>query len=64
VGAVCEALGRVSQMALDLPELAEVDMNPVIVTSQGVNVVDIKIRVVPHPVPSRHLRSLHRSIWR
>ena len=49
VEAVKTALLRVSTMIEDLPELAEMDMNPVKVgqPGAGVRVVDARIRVMP-----------------
>ncbi len=35
----------VAQLALDVPDLAELDLNPVIVTADGVACVDAKVRV-------------------
>jgi acyl-CoA synthetase (NDP forming)/GNAT superfamily N-acetyltransferase len=59
-GALIDLLHRVGQLADAVPEIAELDLNPVIVTSTGAFVVDAKIRVAP-PVPepdpySRRLR--------
>jgi|AMFO01.1.fsa_nt_gi Acyl-CoA synthetase (NDP forming) len=49
VDAVAETLLRVSAMVEDLPEIAEMDLNPVLVgpPGAGVTVVDARIRVVP-----------------
>ncbi len=51
VDAVREALLRVSAMVEDLPELAELDLNPVKVArpGEGLTVVDARIRVRPVP---------------
>jgi len=50
VAAVKEALLRVSAIIEDLPEMVEMDMNPVKVgrPGDGVRVVDARIRVRPH----------------
>jgi len=41
---------RVAAMANDVPELAELDLNPVIVGADGVVAVDVKVRLAPaHP---------------
>ena len=54
---------RAAAMAADIPELAELDMNPVIVNADGAIAVDIKVRLQSAPAPSdplaRHLREVH-----
>ena len=57
VPALKEALLRVSAMIDELPEIAEMDLNPVKVLppGQGLRVVDLRIRV--RPVPQRWLPS-------
>lgn len=48
--AVADLLHRVSRLADDLPQIAELDLNPAIATPGGVTVVDARIRVaVRHP---------------
>jgi hypothetical protein len=47
VEALEELLLRVGQLADSLPEVAEMDCNPVIVSPDAVTVVDVKIRPVP-----------------
>jgi acyl-CoA synthetase (NDP forming) len=47
--AVQDLLLRVSQLAEDLPELAELDLNPVIAGPGGCVVVDARIRLAPPP---------------
>ena len=43
---------RMSAMATDLPEIAEVDCNPVIVLDRGAAVVDARVHVrLPRPRP-------------
>jgi hypothetical protein len=50
---------RVSALAADVPELAELDLNPVVVQEQGVVVVDAKMRLAPPvAVPDEHVRRL------
>ncbi len=62
VAALEDLLLRVGRLADEIPELAEMDLNPVIVHEQGVVAVDAKIRVAavtPGPPPElRRLRSL------
>jgi acyl-CoA synthetase (NDP forming) len=47
VAAVADLLHRVSRLADDVPQIAELDLNPAIATPGGVTVVDARIRVVP-----------------
>ncbi|MGA7987913.1 MAG: GNAT family N-acetyltransferase [Candidatus Dormiibacterota bacterium] len=47
VSAVEEVLLRIARLADDMPQLAEMDLNPVIATQRGAVVVDARIRVVP-----------------
>ena len=52
----------VGQLALDVPETSEMDLNPVITTSNGAACVDVKIRLSPVTMPTdagipRRLRS-------
>jgi acetyl coenzyme A synthetase (ADP forming)-like protein len=46
---VQDLLLRVSQLAEDLPELAELDLNPVIAGPDGCLVVDARVRLAPPP---------------
>jgi acetyl coenzyme A synthetase (ADP forming)-like protein len=54
VGAVEDALLRVSALAEDLPAVAELDLNPLTVHERGALVLDARIRVEP-PLPPRPL---------
>ena len=47
-GAVRDTLLRVSQLADDLPQVVELDLNPVIARPDGVVAVDARIRVTSH----------------
>lgn len=50
---------RVAQLAQDHPEVAEMDINPVICGPWGVSAVDVKIRVAPvRPRPDTTVRRL------
>jgi acetate---CoA ligase (ADP-forming) len=49
VDALEQLLLRVGRLAEELPEVAELDCNPVIASPDGVTVVDVKVRVVPLP---------------
>jgi acyl-CoA synthetase (NDP forming) len=47
VGAVEELLLRIGRLAEDVPELAELDCNPVVASPSGAVVLDVKLRVEP-----------------
>lgn len=47
--ALYDVLVRVGQMAADLPELAELDINPLLVDSAGVVALDARMRLEPLP---------------
>jgi acyl-CoA synthetase (NDP forming) len=60
-----DLLLRVGQLATDLPELVELDLNPVLAMPDGALAVDVKVRLAPavaddpyqrrlSPAPSRH----------
>ena len=49
---------RVSRLAADLPEAAELDLNPVIARPQDVQVVDVRIRLAPAAPRDPFLRRL------
>jgi acyl-CoA synthetase (NDP forming)/RimJ/RimL family protein N-acetyltransferase len=49
---------RVSRLAGDLPEIAELDLNPVIARSDGAFIVDARIKVVPCEPQDPFLRRL------
>jgi hypothetical protein len=53
-----DLLGRISQLADDLPQLVEADFNPVIGRPDGFTVVDARIRLVPREAPTPFLRRL------
>jgi acyl-CoA synthetase (NDP forming) len=58
VGAVRDTLLRVSRLADDLPQVAELDLNPVIARPDGVVAVDARIRVTSHRLADPFLRQL------
>lgn len=43
-----ELLVRLGQLADSVPEIVEIDLNPIIATTTGLHVVDLRIRVVPY----------------
>ena len=44
---LANALLRVSRLADDLPEVSELDLNPVVVRPDGVYCVDVRVRISP-----------------
>ncbi len=52
LAALAEVIERVSQLAVELPEVVELDLNPLIVRAQGLGAVAVDARVVLGP-PSR-----------
>jgi acyl-CoA synthetase (NDP forming)/GNAT superfamily N-acetyltransferase len=58
VGALADTLLRVSRLADDLPEVAELDLNPVIARPDGVHAVDVRVRVSPAESRDPFLRQL------
>ncbi|MDP9239930.1 MAG: GNAT family N-acetyltransferase [Actinomycetota bacterium] len=58
VRALEDMILRVARLAEDLPELAELDLNPVIAGPDGAIAVDVKVRLQPVVVTDRLLRRL------
>jgi acyl-CoA synthetase (NDP forming)/GNAT superfamily N-acetyltransferase len=58
LGALRDLLLRVSRLADDLPEVTELDLNPVIARPDGVFVVDARIKVTPCRAQDPFLRKL------
>jgi acyl-CoA synthetase (NDP forming) len=59
VAALEDVVIRVGQLADALPEVAEMDCNPVIVSPQGATAVDVRVRLAPpHSSPLRGLRRM------
>jgi acyl-CoA synthetase (NDP forming)/GNAT superfamily N-acetyltransferase len=56
--ALRDLLLRVSRLADDLPEVTELDLNPVIARPDGVFVVDARIKVTPYQPQDPFLRKL------
>jgi acyl-CoA synthetase (NDP forming) len=61
IAALRDALLRVSQLADDLPEVSELDLNPVIACADGVTVVDASVRVSAHAAADPFLRQLPQA---
>jgi acetyl coenzyme A synthetase (ADP forming)-like protein len=55
-GALIDLVQRLSQLALDLPEVAELDLNPVLALPNGCLAVDARVRLRRRPEP-RPLKS-------
>jgi acyl-CoA synthetase (NDP forming)/GNAT superfamily N-acetyltransferase len=45
VDAFARAASALGQLAVDVPEIAELDLNPVMVTEDGIHLVDVKVRL-------------------
>ncbi len=56
IGALRGILLRISRLADDLPEVAELDLNPVIARPDGVTAADARIRVSSHRLADPFLR--------
>jgi acyl-CoA synthetase (NDP forming) len=56
--ALADLLLRVSRLADDLPEVAELDLNPVIARPDGAHAVDARIRIAPATPRDPFLRQL------
>jgi acyl-CoA synthetase (NDP forming) len=56
--AVVDAVVRVGRLADELPEITELDLNPLTVRADGCVVVDARIRVEPTPTTDPTLRAL------
>ena len=57
-GMLRDTLLRVSRLADDLPQVAELDLNPVIARPDGVFAVDARVRVTSHRAADPFLRQL------
>ena len=58
IDALRDSLFRVSRLANDLPQVAELDLNPVIARPDGAIAVDARIRVTSHHLADPFLRRL------
>ena len=55
---LADTLLRVSRLAEDLPEVSEMDLNPVVVRQDGVYCVDVRVRISPAEPRDPFLRRL------
>jgi acyl-CoA synthetase (NDP forming) len=60
--ALRDVLMRVSRLADDIPEISELDLNPVIARPDGAVAVDSRIRVIPQAPRDHFLRRLRLSL--
>jgi acetate---CoA ligase (ADP-forming) len=52
VEALIDAILRVAALVQDLPQVEELDLNPILVHEHGASIVDVRVRVAPaEPVP-------------
>jgi acyl-CoA synthetase (NDP forming) len=58
IAALADVLLRVSRLADDLPEVAELDLNPIIASPDGACAVDVRVRVAPAEHRDPFLRQL------
>lgn len=56
--ALADALLRVSRLADELPEVSELDLNPVVAREDGVSCVDVRVRISPAEPRDPFLRRL------
>lgn len=56
--AVCDTLVRISQLVCDIPEVQELDINPLVVSNEGVVALDARMRVAPCADPCQALARL------
>ena len=58
VGALEDILLRVAELAMNVPEVAEVDLNPVLVSAVGAYAVSARVRLRPAPAEDPLIRRL------
>ena len=61
LGALAEVLSRVARLAEDVPEVAELSLNPVVATPSGAVALDARVRVASAPHEPPLLRRTMRS---
>ena len=55
VAGLADVLNAVSAMAVDLPDLLELDINPLVVSAAGVIALDARARITPEPATASRL---------
>ncbi|MBJ3812655.1 GNAT family N-acetyltransferase [Streptomyces flavofungini] len=55
-----QLLLRLSQLASDLPQLAEADLNPVLARPERITALDVRVRILPRRAQDPYLRQLRR----
>ena len=58
LGLLRDLLLRVSRLAEDLPEVTDLDLHPVVVSPEGVAVVNARVKVTPYEPQDPFLRKL------
>jgi hypothetical protein len=61
--AVVDAVVRVGNLAEQLPDVAELDLNPLVVGAEGCVVVDARIRAAPAAVIAPRTQLLNGDLW-
>lgn len=51
IAGIARVITRVSQLVIDLPEVAELDINPLVADSAGVKALDVRVRVAAPQQP-------------
>jgi acetyltransferase len=54
MAAVALTLVKIAQISNDIPEIRELDINPLLADDKGVISVDARIRIAPEPLKNRH----------
>jgi acetyltransferase len=59
MGALLVTLTKLSQLVVDIDQLAELDINPLLVTKEGVIALDARIRVTAKNATKKHRLAIH-----
>lgn len=51
ISALGDLLARIGRLAVDIPEIAELDCNPVVASTSGAVTLDVKLRLAQNPTP-------------
>lgn len=62
-GAVVTVLEALSAICTELPDIVELDINPLLVSPKGAVALDARIRITPQPAPSRMLLRAVPTQW-